>query len=64
MWSYSAQASIYGNLGREQEARAAAKEFLRLNPKFSLEQYEKAPWQKNREKWGLHVDGLRKAGLK
>ncbi|MGD9032279.1 MAG: adenylate/guanylate cyclase domain-containing protein [Desulfobacteraceae bacterium] len=64
MWSYSAQASIYGNLGREQEARAAAKEFLRLNPKFSLEQYEKAPWQKNRKKWRLHVDGLRKAGLK
>ncbi len=63
-WCYSAQASIYGNLGREQEARAAAKEFLRLNPKFSLEQYEKAPWQKNREKWRLHVDGLRKAGLK
>ncbi|MFW9835554.1 MAG: adenylate/guanylate cyclase domain-containing protein [Candidatus Thorarchaeota archaeon] len=64
MWSYSAQASIYGNLGRKEEARAAAREFLRLNPKFSLEQYEKAPWQKNRGKWKLHVDGLRKAGLK
>jgi adenylate cyclase len=63
-WSYSAQASIYGNLGRKEEARAATKEFLRLNPKFSLEQYQKAPWQKNREKWKLHVDGLRKAGLK
>jgi TolB-like protein/Tfp pilus assembly protein PilF len=63
MWSYSAQASIYGNLGRKQAARAAAKKFLRLNPKFSLVQYEKAPWQKNREKWKLHVDGLRKAGI-
>jgi len=63
IWSYSAQAAIYGNLGREGEARAAAKELLRLNPKFSLERYEKAPWFKNREKWKRHVDGLRKAGL-
>ena len=64
IWSYSAQASTYGNLGREEEARAAAKELLRLNPKFSLERYEKAPWYKNRVKWKLHIDGLRKAGLK
>jgi len=64
IWSYSAQASIYGNLGRVEEARVAAKELLRLNPKFSLERYEKAPWYKNRVKWKLHIDGLRKAGLK
>jgi TolB-like protein/Tfp pilus assembly protein PilF len=64
MWVYFSQAGIYGHLGREQEARAAAKELLRLNPKFSVKQYEKAPWQKNGEKWKLHVDGLRKAGLK
>jgi adenylate cyclase len=64
MWSYVYQAGIYGHLGREQEARAAAKEVLRLNPKFSLEQYEKAPWYKNRDKWNLHINGLRKAGLK
>jgi len=64
MWSYIYQAGIYGHLGREEEARAAAKELLRLNPKFSLEQHEKAPWFKNRDKWNLHINGLRKAGLK
>jgi adenylate cyclase len=64
MWSYVYQAGIYGHLGREEEARAAAKEILRLNPKFSLEQHEKAPFFKNREKWNLHINGLRKAGLK
>jgi adenylate cyclase len=64
IWSYSALASIYGSLGREEEAWAAAKELLRLNPKFSLKRYEKAPWYKNRDKWKSHVDGLRRAGLK
>jgi len=64
IWPYIDQAGIYGHLGREKEARAAAKELLRLNPKFSLDQYEKAPWYKNRDKWKLHINGLRKAGLK
>jgi adenylate cyclase len=64
MWSYLARAGIFGILDHEEEARAEAKEFLRLNPKFSLEQYEKMPWYKNREAWDLHISGLRKAGLK
>jgi TolB-like protein/class 3 adenylate cyclase/Flp pilus assembly protein TadD len=64
MWAYSSQASIYGQLGREEEARAAAKELLRLNPKFSVERHEKAPWAKNRDKWNVYINGLRKAGLK
>jgi adenylate cyclase len=64
MWAYASQASIYGQLGREEEARAAAKELLRLSPKFSVEQYEKTPWCKNREKWNYYINGLRKAGLK
>jgi adenylate cyclase len=63
MWVYFSQAGIYGHLGRQKEARAAAKELLRINPKFSVEQYEKTPWQKNRDKWNLHINGLRKAGL-
>jgi len=63
IWSYFSQAGIYGHLGREEEARAAAKELLRLNPNFSVERYEKTPWHKNREKWNLHINGLRKAGL-
>ena len=64
IWPYFYQAGIYGHLGREKEARAAAKELLRLNPKFSVEQWEKMPWYKNRDKWKLHINGLRKAGLK
>jgi adenylate cyclase len=64
MWAYFAQAGIYGHLGREEEARAAAKELLRINPKFSVNQYEKMPWYKNRDKWNQHINGLRKAGLR
>jgi hypothetical protein len=64
MWSYYFQASLYGHLGREEDARAAAKELLRINPKFSLEHSAKWPGCKNREKWSLYIDGLRKAGLK
>ena len=64
IWSYFYQAGIYGHLDRQEEAHAAAKELLRLNPKFSVEQYEKTPWYKNRDKWNLFVKGLRKAGLK
>jgi TolB-like protein/class 3 adenylate cyclase/Tfp pilus assembly protein PilF len=63
MWSYIYQAGIYGHLGHQEEAVAAAKEVLRLNPKFSLEKYEKNPWYRNRDKWKLHINGLRKAGL-
>jgi adenylate cyclase len=64
MWAYSYPAAIYGHFGREEEARAAAKELLRLNPKFSVEQWEKMLWSKNRDKWNLLLNGLRKAGLK
>jgi adenylate cyclase len=64
MWAYASLASNYAQLGREEEARAAAKELLRLNPKFSASQYEKALWCKNRDKWNYYINGLRKAGLK
>ena len=63
IWSYFYQAGIYGHLGRQEEAAAAAKELLRLNPKFAVKQYEKTSWFKNREKWNLIISGLRKAGL-
>ena len=64
MWSYVFQAAIYGNLGREEEARAAAKELLRINPKFSVQFTSKWPGCKNRNKWNGITEGLRKAGLK
>jgi TolB-like protein/Tfp pilus assembly protein PilF len=63
IWSYFFQASIYGHLDREEEARAPAKELLRLNPKFSIEHWVKWPGCKNRDKWNLIINGLRKAGL-
>jgi adenylate cyclase len=63
-WPYCMQAGIYGLLGREEEARAAAKELLRLHPRFLVEYWAKWPGCKNRDKWNLFIDGLRKAGLK
>jgi adenylate cyclase len=51
-------------LGREEEARAAAAEVLRINPKTSLKYWEKAlPFKKQADKV-LFFDALRKAGLK
>jgi adenylate cyclase len=53
----------YMRLGREEEARAAAAEILRINPKFSLERYAKMlPFTKPVA--DRIVDDLRKAGLK
>jgi tetratricopeptide (TPR) repeat protein len=47
---------VYSYSGRNEEARAEAAEVLRLNPKFSLEKYEK--------KFSEHmISALRKAGL-
>ena len=64
IWSYIYQAGIYGHIGRAKEARAAAKELLRLSPKFSVEHYEKTSWYRNHDKWSQIINGLRKAGLK
>lgn len=53
----------YAEMGREDEARAAAAELLRINPKFSAEKYAKALPYKDRDycrRWG---EALRKAGL-
>ena len=53
----------YIRLGREQEARAAAAELLKVNPKFSLERYAKVlPFP--RPIADRVVEDLRKAGLK
>jgi tetratricopeptide (TPR) repeat protein len=53
----------YLRLGREEEARAAAAELLRVNPKFSLESYARTlPFTKPVAE--RIVEDLRKAGLK
>jgi hypothetical protein len=50
-------------MGKEDEARAAAAELIKINPKFSTGKYAKALPYKDRdccERWG---EALLKAGL-
>ncbi len=54
-------AVIYSLSGREEEARAEGAEVLRINPKFSLEKFEKRCTGKDKERF---IGALRKAGLK
>ncbi len=58
--AYIVLASSCQLAGREEEARAAAKELLRINPAFSLERLAK----KEREVAERFIEALRKAGLK
>ena len=55
--------ACYGHLGRFDEARAAWREVLRVNPGYSLEYRRKVLPYKNPEDFELIVDGLRKAGI-
>jgi adenylate cyclase len=57
-------ALTYSLMGREKEARAEAAEVLRINPKFSLDDYAKAAVFKDQSARDRFVDALRKAGLK
>ena len=56
--------TTYSLLGREKEARAEAAEILRINPKFSVDKYEKKIPYKNRSDIDKIVNALHKAGLK
>ncbi len=56
--------SAYSAAGHEEEARATAKEILRINPKFSVEYISKTFTWKKQENKELYIGGLRKAGLK
>jgi adenylate cyclase len=51
-------------MGSEKEARTAAAEVLKINPKFSLERYVKTLYFKNQADIDRTLDALRKAGLK
>jgi adenylate cyclase len=55
---------IYSRLGREEEARAAAAEVLRISPAFSLEVWKHRSPQKDSATLERHLAALRKAGLK
>jgi adenylate cyclase len=57
-------AAVYSLLGREDEAHAEAAEVLRINPKFSLENFAKTIPFKNQDDTEHLINALRKAGLK
>jgi len=64
LYAHFLLAGIYGELDREEEARAAAAEVLRLNPDFSLEVWSQRVAYTDPtivERW---VAAARKAGLK
>jgi adenylate cyclase len=62
-FAYIHMAISYIRLGQEKEARAAAAEILRINPKFSLERYAKI-LPLPQPVAGRVIEDLRKAGLK
>jgi adenylate cyclase len=51
-------------LGREEEARVAAADVLRINPNFSVEQYVRGLPLKDQLQAERYIETLRKAGLK
>ncbi len=52
---------VYSESGRLEDARAEAEEVLRINPKFSVDRWEKAVTGSNKEQ---SIAALRRAGLK
>jgi adenylate cyclase len=63
-FTYLALASVCILVGREEEARAAAAEVLRINPTFSLEQFARTRPYADKSFVDRMIDALRKAGLK
>jgi tetratricopeptide (TPR) repeat protein len=53
----------YSLSGRDEDARTTAQEVLRINPKFSLEQFSKSLVYKNHTDKDRFIDSLRRAGL-
>jgi adenylate cyclase len=56
-------AAVYMMMGREAEARAAAAEVLRINPRYSVGFFAKMSTLKDGSKIELISDAMRKAGL-
>ena len=56
--------AAYSICGRDEEARATAKEVLRISPRFSLEKFLKNISVKNQADREQYVEALRHAGLK
>ena len=57
-------AAVYSASGREEKARAAVAEILRIEPKFSLERAAEESMYKNQADTERMIDSLRRAGLK
>jgi len=62
--AHTGLAVTYSWMGREKEARSAASEALRINPKFSLDSFAKTLPSKDQSVTDRVVVALRKAGLK
>jgi TolB-like protein/Tfp pilus assembly protein PilF len=62
--AYTALTSTFGMAGRMEEASAAAKEVLRINPSFSVERYEQTYPFKDKVAKDRIIEALRQAGLK
>jgi len=60
---YMELAATYIHLDREEEARAAADELLKMDPKFSVERLASFMAYKNPADQERYVEALRKAGL-
>ena len=63
-FTYLALASACILAGREEEARAAAAEVLKIDSMFSVEQFAKKLPYKDTSQIQRTIDALRKAGLK
>ena len=61
---YLQLAATYSMMGRQEEARASAAEVMKINAKFTLEQYSKTIYFKNQADIDRTIEALRKAGLK
>ena len=64
LYPHTQLAAAYMAVGREEEARAEAAEILRIDPKFTLDNFAKATPRKNQVEMARMVELLRKAGLK
>ena len=63
IFAHIGMAVVYVKLGREEEARAEAKEVIRIDPKFSLANFAKSIHGKDQASGDEYIEDLRKAGL-
>ena len=63
LFAHLGLAASYIQLGREEEAHAAAMRVLSLDPQFSLREFEKMIPLKDRDSVKNLIESLRKAGL-